>query len=113
MQEKLIKSVSYDQSEIIKNILKLHTENGVIDCDPTYSKGNFYKNTGIPAPEFKFDINPQTEDTVKADARHLPLENNSIDCVMFDPPFLATTGKSIKTNDNNNFINDILHHFKQ
>lgn len=105
MQEKLIKSVSYDQSEIIKNILKLHTENGIIDCDPTYSKGNFYKNTGISAPKFKFDINPQTEDTVKADARHLSLENSSINCIMFDPPFLATTGKSIKTNDNNNFIN--------
>ena len=101
----LIKSISYDQSEIIKWILQLHTKEGKIDCDPTYSKGNFYKNTGIESPQYKFDIKPQTEDTIQADARQLPLEDSSINCLMFDPPFLATTGKSITSNDNNNYIN--------
>lgn len=101
----LIKSISYDQSEIISGILKLHVPLGKIDCDPTYSKGNFYKNTGIEAPVFKFDIEPQTQDTIAADARKLPLENNCLDCVMFDPPFLATTGKSLKQPDKNNYIN--------
>lgn len=101
----VISSISYDQSEIINNILLLHTNNHVIDCDPTYSKGNFYKNGKIKEPKYKFDINPQTEDTIKADARSLPLDDNSVNCIMFDPPFLATTGKSITANDNNNFIN--------
>ena len=101
----LISSISYDQIEIIENILKLHTKDNTIDCDPTYSKGNFYKNGKIKEPKYKFDINPQTEDTIKADARNLPLDDNSVNCIMFDPPFLATTGKSIKANDNNNFIN--------
>ena len=100
----LISSISYDQIEIIENILKLHTKDNTIDCDPTYSKGNFYKNGKIKEPKYKFDINPQTEDTIKADARSLPLDDNSVNCIMFDPPFLATTGKSIKANDNNNFI---------
>ena len=101
----VISSISYDQSEIINNILLLHTNNHVIDCDPTYSKGNFYKNGKIKEPKYKFDINPQTEDIIKADARSLPLDDNSVNCIMFDPPFLATTGKSITANDNNNFIN--------
>ena len=101
----LISSISYDQIEIIENILKLHTKDNTIDCDPTYSKGNFYKNGKIKEPKYKFDINPQTEDTIKADARNLPLDDNSVNCIMFDPPFLATTGKSITANDNNNFIN--------
>ncbi len=101
----LIKSISYDQTEIINGILKLHVKNGKIDCDPTYSKGNFYKNTGIEEPIFKFDINPQTQDTIEADARNLPLENGLLDCIMFDPPFLATTGKSLKDGKNNNYIN--------
>ena len=101
----LISSISYDQIEIIENILKLHTKDNTIDCDPTYSKGNFYKNGKIKEPKYKFDINPQTEDTIKADARSLPLDDNSVNCIMFDPPFLATTGKSITANDNNNFIN--------
>lgn len=101
----LIKSISYDQSEIINSILKLHVPEGKIDCDPTYSKGNFYKNTGIAKPIYKFDICPQTTDTIKSDARNLPLEDNSLNCIMFDPPFLATTGKSISSNENNNYIN--------
>lgn len=105
MGEELIKSISYDQSEIIKWILKLHTKSQIIDCDPTYSKGNFYKNTGIEPPKYKFDINPQTEDTVQADARNLPLDNESVDVLMFDPPFLATTGKSITADEDNNYIN--------
>ena len=55
--------------------------------------------------QLKFDINPQTNDTVYADARMLPLEDKSINCLMFDPPFLATTGKSITENNDNNYIN--------
>lgn len=101
----MIKSISYDQSEIIRGILKLHVKNGKIDCDATYSKGNFYKNTGIDEPIYKFDINPQTKDTIKADARNLPLADNSLNCIIFDPPFLATTGKSLEENQKNNYIN--------
>ena len=101
----MIKSISYDQSEIIKGILDLHVKNKKIDCDPTYSIGNFYKNTGIEEPTYKFDINPKVDGVKFGDSRNLPLENCSIDCMMFDPPFLATTGKSLTNDDNNNVIN--------
>ena len=97
----LIRSISYDQSEIIQNILRLHVPGGKIDCDPTYSIGAFYKGTGIEAPDLRFDINPQADGVVEADARHLPLEVCSISCMMFDPPFLATTGKSLREGDGN------------
>lgn len=100
-----IKSISYNQSEIIKNILYLHVPNKIIDCDPTYSIGNFYKNTGIEPPKYKFDISPQLDEVQYGDSRNIPLENESIDCEMFDPPFLATTGKSLNKNDENNIIN--------
>ena len=99
-----IKSISYDQTEIISAILKLHVPTNTIDCDPTYSKGNFYNNTGVAVPRYRFDISPSGE-TEYADCRHLPLENESINCMMFDPPFLATTGKSLKSDSNNNKIN--------
>lgn len=91
----LIRNVSYDQSEIIRNILRLHVPGEKIDCDPTYSIGAFYRGTGIDTPALRFDIHPQAEGVVEADARHLPLEDGSISCMMFDPPFLATTGKSL------------------
>lgn len=97
----LIKNISYDQSEIIRNILRLHVPDGRIDCDPTYSIGAFYKGTGIEPPELRFDIRPQADGVVEADARQLPLEDNSISCMMFDPPFLATTGKSLAEGNGN------------
>lgn len=94
--ESLVKSVSYDQGEIIRNILKLYVPKRTIDCDPAYCIGSFYKNTGISAPRLKFDIKPQLEDVVQADCRSLPLEDGSLDCIMFDPPFLATKGASLE-----------------
>jgi SAM-dependent methyltransferase len=97
----LIKNISYDQSEIIRNILRLHVPDRKIDCDPTYSIGAFYRGTEIEPPEMRFDIRPQAEGVIEADARRLPLENNSITCMMFDPPFLATTGKSLREGKGN------------
>ena len=82
----MIKSVSYDQSEIIRGILNLHVKNRKIDCDSTYSIGNFYKNTGIEEPVYKFDIKPQVAGVKLGDSRNLPLEDCSIECLMFDPP---------------------------
>ena len=49
----VIKSVSFDQQEILNNILKLHLPDGiekVYDCDLTISKGNFYKDGIVPMP---------------------------------------------------------------
>lgn len=100
----LVKSIGYDQGEIIRNILRLHVPEGKIDCDPTFSRGAFYNGTGIDPPALRFDIKPQAEGVVEADARHLPIPENSISCMMLDPPFLATTGKSL-TEGTGNRIN--------
>lgn len=101
----LIKSISYSQTEIIKWILQLYVNNNQIDIDPTYSIGNFYKNTGINEPIYKYDINPQVDGVEYGDCRNLPLPDASVNCIMFDPPFLATTGKSLHSDGNNNYIN--------
>ena len=100
----LVKSIGYDQGEIIRNILRLHAPEGKIDCDPTFSTGAFYNGTGIDPPALRFDIKPQAEGVIKADARHLPLPDRSISSMMLDPPFLATTGKSL-TEGKGNRIN--------
>jgi len=97
----LVKSVSYDQSDIIRNILRLHVPEGKIDCDPTYSTGAFYNGTGIDAPALRFDIRPQAEGVIQADARRLPLPDGCISCMVLDPPFLATKGKSLTEGDGN------------
>ena len=95
--QKVIKSVSFSQHEIIKDILHLHCNGNPIDCDATYSIGNFYKK-GLERPKYKFDINPQIKGVVKASSTNMPLEDNSINVMMFDPPFMF--GKHGKTDEN-------------
>lgn len=91
IQDSIIKSVSYDQEEIIKWVIKLYCPDG-IQLDPTYSKGNFYKN--IPDPEFKYDLKPCVDGVVQANCCKLPHANSSVNSIMFDPPFLCgTVGK--------------------
>ena len=91
----MIKSISHNEQTILKNIVKLHCKTP-IELDPTYSKGNFYKKGIIADPKYKFDLYPQVDGVVQANAEQLPLQDNSINTMIFDPPFLATRGKSIK-----------------
>ena len=100
----IIKSTNYNQIDLISDIIKLHVPQGFIDCDCTYSVGNFYKDGKLNEPQYKFDIIPTRNDIIKADCRDLPLKDESLSCIIYDPPFLATTGKSLKT-DNGNIIN--------
>jgi len=83
----IISSISFDEQEIIGNILYLHAGGSGIDCDPTYSIGNFYKH-GITQPRYKFDRFPVLPDVVCASSLHLPLGDESCRVIMFDPPFL-------------------------
>ena len=82
----MIRSLEYDQHTIMENIMEL---NGIdsFDADITYANGGFYKK--LPQPKMKFDIDPQTEDTVQASSVDLPVEDGSLSSVVFDPPFLT------------------------
>ena len=91
----IIRSISYDQTEILLNILRLHVPSGVIDCDPTYSRGQFYRDGLIKQPRLRFDLYPSGPGIEKADCRNLPIADSSLNCMILDPPFLATTGKSL------------------
>jgi tRNA G10 N-methylase Trm11 len=81
-----IQSLSFDQEYIIKSIMELC---GIdrFDADVTYANGGFWKN--LPHPNLKFDLDPQTPDTVQANSMFLPLDECSIKSIMFDPPFLT------------------------
>ncbi len=86
---KIIKTISYNQEEIISNILKLHCC-GDIDLDPTYSKGNFYKGI-IKEPKYKSDLEPQSSEVVKANSEKLPFSSSKFNTIMYDPPFVITS----------------------
>lgn len=97
----MIKTINFNNNQIIADILKLHCNSDVIDADITYSKGNFYKDGIVKEPTLKFDLYPQKEDVIKADCRNLPIDIGSLDTIMFDPPFLATKGGSLNKKEGN------------
>ena len=81
------RTVLTDEREIIRWIMLLHNDSQRFDLDPTYSTGRFWR--GLPKPRLRFDIAPQVPGVVCADARRLPLADNSVQSVMFDPPFVV------------------------
>lgn len=103
MENKIIpiRSISDNQEEIINNILNLHSPNKKIDVDVTYSKGVFYKSGVVTEPTMKFDLEPQTPDTIKSDSSDLPIESESVNTIMFDPPFVIA-GETYKNNTDSN-----------
>ena len=90
-RDRLIKTVSYDQQEILDWITQLYLKGVPFQCDPTYSTGVIWQ--GIPGPELKYDIRPQAPGVAQASADALPLADGSLRSLFFDPPFLIKTGE--------------------
>jgi len=90
----IIKSISFSQTEILQNIVDLHT--GPIQADVTFGNGAFYRGTyqksGLPWPQFRFDIEPRGSGIIPADVCHLPIKDSCLRNIVFDPPFMARTG---------------------
>ena len=98
-KQALIRSISYDQDELLKWILQLYVHDGRFDADPTYSKGGFYRH--LPKPVHCMDIQPLYPHVTQADCRNLPFADGELRSMMLDLPFLATTGKSLSTSHGN------------
>ena len=109
--ETVIKSISFDQNEILRNIIKLYIKEGYFQVDPTYSKGNFYKK-GIKQPDYKFDLYPQTDDTVESSSDNLPLENESVSSILYDPVFTVGIPSTSKGKSGSNIISNRFGSFK-
>ena len=81
----MIPSVFDNEQSLLKSLISLHAPKG-IELDPMFFKGNFYKE--IERPKMIFDLNPQISDCKQANASNLPVESNSISCMVLDPPFM-------------------------
>lgn len=93
-----IKSVSYDQFEIIRSILTIEGID-TFDADFTYGNGGFYKE--IPKPAHRFDIDPELDGlTEVCSSTETPLDDGQISSIMFDPPFLTYVRSARKGNGN-------------
>lgn len=75
--------------EVFPHVLSLYVAPGSTVADTTYGKGVFWKRV----PKFSYRL-LKTDIQDGTDARNLPYEDRSIDCVVFDPPYMHTPGGS-------------------
>lgn len=93
---KVIKSVQYSDQDIINSIRKLYLDGKNFDLDPCFSSGKFYK--GLDEPKIKLDKTPQREDVQENDILNgLPCVSNSLNGIIFDPPFIFGNHGGMKT----------------
>lgn len=75
-------------SYIIWNLLTRYTRENDLIIDPMCGSGTTIDVANDTDRNVKgFDIHPFRKDIIKADARHLPLEKESVDFVFVDPPY--------------------------
>ena len=92
----IIKNISYDQTEILYNIMKLYNDGKPFECDITASELKFYQKNklnkyDIPVPKILMDVFPQSKDIIKITPfQKLPLEDNSIQSIVVDLPFVIS-----------------------
>jgi predicted transcriptional regulator len=87
-----IKSVENQQYQILLSIIKLYLPSKRIDCDLTYSKGNFYKHL-IYRPERRYDKYPKSDDVDPLEKAY-ELEPERLDSVVIDLPFIIRRSSS-------------------
>ena len=92
----VIKSTSTNQIEILENIKALYTDGKNFDADITYGNGIFYK--GSENPNHCFDIDPLKDHVVKACSTNIPMGDESLESIVFDPPFLTYVRAARKGN---------------
>lgn len=72
-----------NNTETFSQILNLHVPKKSKIADVTWGKGVFWKNVLLD----DYQVLP-TDISMGVDCRNLPYENDSIDCVVLDPPYM-------------------------
>jgi DNA methylase len=76
-----------DNSELFPQILSLYVPTGSSVADTTYGRGVFWRN--VPAGTYEL---AKSDLKHGIDCRRLPYKDDSLDCVVFDPPYMHTPG---------------------
>jgi len=113
----IIRNISYDQKEILWNIMQMHNDGNPFDCDMTASTLKFYEQKKsdkyvIPEPEILFDVFPLQEKIKKIEPLGpLPLEDNSIGSIVIDLPFVVSPPNCPSAKANKEGANMIMNRF--
>ncbi len=82
--------------DIFPHIISLYVSAGSTVADVTFGKGVFWKKI----PEDRYRV-LATDLKTGVDCRSLPYEASSVDCVVFDPPYMHTPGGTAHVNHQN------------
>jgi hypothetical protein len=82
--------------QVFPYILSLYVELGSTVADVTYGKGVFWRR--VPRDAYRLLT---TDISMGVDCQDLPYEDGSIDCVVFDPPYMHTPGGTAHVNHQN------------
>ncbi len=81
---------------VIPNVMSLYVAPGSTVADVTFGKGIFWKQ--IPPDAYNLLPSDQKDGV---DCRELPYGDGTIDCVVFDPPYMHTPGGTAHVNHQN------------
>lgn len=116
----IIKNISFDQKEILHHIMIMHNNGKPYEVDITAGSLGFYKQKKndkyiIPEPKILMDVFPQREDIIKIEPyKPLPFEDNSVESVVCDLPFVVLPKKApsvLNPKDGSNIIFNRFHSF--
>jgi len=82
---------------IFPHVLSLYVQPGSTVADVTYGRGIFWKKV----PRGKYKLLATDWKTNGTDCRSLPYGDSSVDCVVFDPPYMHTPGGTAHVNHQN------------
>ncbi|MCB0074011.1 MAG: hypothetical protein KDE20_21235 [Caldilineaceae bacterium] len=82
--------------EVFPLVMSLYVEPGSTVADVTYGKGVFWRR--VPEDAYRLLA---TDLEAGVDCRDLPYPGDSIDCVVFDPPYMHTPGGTAHVNHQN------------
>ncbi len=82
--------------DVFPHVLSLYVPPGSTVADVTYGKGVFWRK--VPKDIFHLLA---TDLSTGTDCRNLPYDSESVDCVVFDPPYMHTPGGTAHVNHQN------------
>jgi hypothetical protein len=85
-----------NNDHLFPHILSLYVAPGSSVADVTFGKGVFWRKV----PQGVYQLLP-TDIRTGVDCTQLPYKENSIDCVVFDPPYMHTPGGTAHVNHQN------------
>ena len=95
--ETIIKSISYDQQQILNWIIRLYVPKRAFDADFTFSRGVFYNGGRVPLPRLCFDKYPDKAENVSPLEKAENIKDGSLHSCVVDLPFLITQKKWAET----------------